>query len=63
MRASYPAAVAWLALHDDCRWLYDGSRSLSDAAQLVLHLFGKTTNELQNDILTHARREKIPHAR
>jgi hypothetical protein len=63
MRASYPAAVAWLAERDDCRWLYDGGRPLSDPAQLTIHLFGKSPRELQRDILSHADKEGIAHAR
>ncbi len=53
MRASYPRAVAWLALHDDCSWAYCTDGTLTVAAQLTLAMFGKPPRILAFDLRAH----------
>ena len=52
-RASYAAAIAWLADYDDNEWLkVDGDEELlpSVTASLVADLFGRTDQEIAADI-------------
>ena len=63
MRASYPRAVAWLALHDDCSWAYSADGTLSVAAQLATELFGKPPRILAFDLRAHRLAEGIAHGR
>lgn len=56
MRASYTNAIRWLALNDDCGWLYGDDEYLSVAAALVGDIFGKTPAKVASDL--HAFRDK-----
>ncbi len=63
MRASYPRAVAWLALHDDCSWAYCTDGTLTVAAQLTLAMFGKPPRILAFDLRAHRLAKGIAHGR
>lgn len=63
MRPSYPRAVAWLALHDNCSWAYCTDGTLSVAAQLTAELFGKSPRILAFDLRAKRLAEGIAHGR
>lgn len=59
MRASYPRAIAWLALNDDCSWLDDADGFLSVSAAMVEDLFGKTSAKVAADLRAYRKREGL----
>lgn len=61
MRASFPRAIEWLALNDDCAWAYEKDWSASVAACLVADLFGKTGEHVRREIVRFQEREGIAH--
>lgn len=59
MRASYPRAISWLALNDDCAWLDDETQSLSVAACLVIDLWDKPARIVASDL--RRERQRLGH--
>lgn len=53
-RPGYREAIAWIALNDDCEWLYadgtDTAYTASVTACLVADLFGVDTERVANDL-------------
>jgi len=54
-RASYREALEWIALNDDCEWLfpgrdYDGPPAISVSAALVADLFAVGTERVIRDL-------------
>lgn len=64
MRASFPAAIAWLALNDDCSWVYESDWTPPVSALLVADLFGKSIEHVRAQIERYCAKERITaHAR
>lgn len=59
MKASFLRAIAWLAINDDCEWVYDKDWSPSVAACLVADLFGKTDRHVHRAIGNYRERERL----
>ena len=59
MRASFPRAIAWLALNDDCAWAYDEDWSPSVTACLVADLFGKDERHVHRELVRYREREGL----
>ena len=63
MRASYPRAIAWLALNDDCHWAYQDDAFLSVSACMVVDLWGKAASTICADVRKYREQEGLPDAR
>lgn len=62
MRASYAAAIRWLAYNDDCRWIYAADPIATNAAWLVADVFGKTVAKVLRDVFRRRDAEGLGHA-
>lgn len=63
MRASYRAAISWLAFNDDCSWAYEATAEPSPAvtACLVADLFGEDIDQVRRDIVSEQCRQGLCH--
>jgi hypothetical protein len=57
MRASYKHAIYWIAANDDTCWV-DNKEPISVTATLVADLFGKTDQQVIQDLTRELRRQK-----
>lgn len=49
--ASYGLAIKWIIQNDDIEWLDDPCGSISVSAALIADLFGRTEEEVVEDLL------------